>query len=52
MTSAVSRRTDIVIAGADPGSKFRKAHELGIEVWDEEALLKHLPEGSAEADGA
>ena len=32
---SVSKKTDVVIAGADPGSKYTKAVELGIEIWDE-----------------
>jgi DNA ligase (NAD+) len=32
---SVSSKTDIVIAGADAGSKLARANELGITVWDE-----------------
>ena len=35
-TSSVSKKTDVVIVGSDPGSKYDKAKELGITIWDEE----------------
>jgi len=39
VAGTVSRNTDVVIAGKDPGSKFDKARELGIMIWDEEQFL-------------
>lgn len=42
VTGSVSKNTDLVIAGADPGSKLDKARQLGIEVWDEPHLLQTL----------
>ncbi|HET9735377.1 MAG TPA: NAD-dependent DNA ligase LigA, partial [Burkholderiales bacterium] len=42
VTSAVSKSTDYVVAGADAGSKLERAKELGIAVLDEQGLRKLL----------
>lgn len=37
-SSSVSKKTDVVIVGENPGSKYEKARELNIEIWDEEKI--------------
>ncbi|MGZ8844453.1 MAG: NAD-dependent DNA ligase LigA, partial [Pyrinomonadaceae bacterium] len=42
VTGSVSKKTDYVLAGADPGSKLDKANELGVKVIDEAEFKKML----------
>ncbi|ARK28723.1 NAD-dependent DNA ligase LigA [Halalkalibacter krulwichiae] len=42
VTGSVSKKTDLVIAGEDAGSKRTKAEELNIEIWDEVKLIDVL----------
>ena len=44
VTGSVSKKTDLVLAGEEAGSKLTKAKELGIEIIDEEAFLRLLGE--------
>ncbi len=42
VSSSVSKKTDYVLAGAEPGSKFDKAKQLGIRILDEAEFRKML----------
>jgi DNA ligase (NAD+) len=42
VTGSVSKKTDYVLAGAEPGSKFDKAKELGVKIIDEAQFRKML----------
>ena len=44
VTGSVSKKTSVVIVGANPGSKHDKAVKLGVEIWDEAGLLEKLGE--------
>ncbi len=42
VSSAVSKNTDYLISGSDPGSKIKKASELSIQIIDEDELASFL----------
>ena len=42
MASSVSKKTDFVVVGENPGTKAARAEELGIETIDEQAFRKRL----------
>ncbi|MBI4508969.1 MAG: NAD-dependent DNA ligase LigA [Deltaproteobacteria bacterium] len=46
VSSIVSRKTNFVVVGRDPGSKWEKARELGIETVDEAEFLRRLKAGA------
>ena len=45
VTSTVSKKTDFVVAGEEPGSKLDRARALGVRVIDEHELEQILAEG-------
>ena len=40
-TSSVSKKTDVVIVGSSPGSKYNDALSLGITIWTEEDFINN-----------
>jgi DNA ligase (NAD+) len=52
VTGSVSKKTDYLVAGEDPGTKLTKAQELGTEVLDEGGLLALLPEAPPDVPAA
>jgi DNA ligase (NAD+) len=44
VTGSVSRKTDYLVVGVSPGSKLKRAEELGVDIIDEETLMKLMIE--------
>jgi len=42
VSGSVSKKTDVVIVGDSPGSKYTDAIKLGIKIWNEDDLLEKL----------
>ena len=42
VTNSVTKKTNVVIVGENPGSKYQKARDLEIEIWTEEEFISKL----------
>ena len=42
VTDSVSKKTDVVVAGVDPGSKLAKAEKLGVRIMNEDEFIGML----------
>jgi DNA ligase (NAD+) len=42
VSGSVSKNTDFVVVGAEPGSKFDKANKLGLKIINEKEFLKMI----------
>lgn len=51
VSASVSKKTDFVLVGAEPGSKLIKAQELGITLLDEDQFINLISESNGEQDG-
>jgi len=51
VASSVSKKTDYVVAGTDPGSKYEDATRLGVPLLDESAFRQLLAQSGNQAIG-
>jgi DNA ligase (NAD+) len=50
VTDSVSKKTDVLVAGADPGAKLAKAQKLGVRIMDENEFIGMLGEHALPAE--
>jgi len=46
VSESVSKKTDFVVVGENPGSKYEKAKELGVKTIEEKQFLKMITENN------
>ena len=42
VTGSVSKKTDVVVVGSNPGSKYTKAQSLNIPIWQEQEFIEKV----------
>jgi DNA ligase (NAD+) len=47
VSGSISKKTDYLVAGAEAGSKLKKAAELGVQVLDEQQFIDLAKAGAA-----
>ncbi|MGB5251893.1 MAG: BRCT domain-containing protein, partial [Sedimenticolaceae bacterium] len=50
VTGSVSKNTDYLVAGEEPGSKLSKAESLGVALLDEDQLRELIAEATLDPD--
>jgi DNA ligase (NAD+) len=50
VTDSVSSKTDVLVAGTDPGSKLAKAQKLGVRIMNEDEFIGMLDKNTLPAE--